>query len=166
MSCHCVSVPVLGVGGVVTPHSVASLHEEKPEIFAMVVPCWAWRSSTSRTNFQCGRNTMLIHAKAPVVAPHVVLVLPHLRLCHVGVLIQYRPVCLLQVWVVRLVFRNVSLTWTIWSCREGVVGNICVVCVAILQGLHVQTKRLCKIHGCHINHLEIARCRNGTNILV
>ena len=159
MSCHCVSVPVLGVGGVVTPHSVASLHEEKPEIFAMVVPCWAWRSSTSRTNFRCGRNTVLIHAKAPVVAPHVVLVLPHLRLCHVGVLIQYRPVCLLQVWVVRLVFRNVSLTRTIWPVREGVVGKNCVVCVDILQCFHIQSKRFGKIHTCNINHLANVRLR-------
>ena len=67
-----------------------------------------------------------------MVAPHLVLVLVYRRLCDVGVLIHNRPICLLQVWVVGLVFGNVSLAWTISSIGEGVEGNICVVCVAIL----------------------------------
>ena len=97
MSRHPVVVSVLAVGRVIAAYSVASLHEVEPEVFAMALPCIAGGASTSRADLCSGCNTVLIHAKTLVVAPHLVLVLAHLRLCDVGVLIHYGPIDLFQV---------------------------------------------------------------------
>ena len=106
-------MPVLAVVGVITAYSVASLHEVEPEVFAMVLPGVAGGAPTSRANLCSGCDTMLIHAKALVAAPHLVLVLAHLWLGDVGVLIHNGPIDLFKVRVAGFVFGNVSLTWTI-----------------------------------------------------
>ena len=113
MSLHLVPVSVLVVVGVIAAHPVASLHEVEPEVEAVVLPRIAGGASTSRSNFFSGCDTVLIHAKAFVVAPHLVLVLAHLRLRDVGILIHNGPIDLFQVRVAGFVFGNVSLTRTI-----------------------------------------------------
>ena len=113
MSLHLIPVSVIVVVGVIAAHSVASLHEVEPEVEAVITPRIAGGASTSRSNFCSGCDTVLIHAKTSVVAPHLVLVLPHLRLRDVGVLIHNGPIDLLKVWVAGFVNGNVSLTWTI-----------------------------------------------------
>ena len=135
-------------------HSITSFDEVHPKSFAVIASSIVAVAATSRA-YVFGRFlAVLIHSHSPMMAPHLVLVLTQVGLRLVRVLVHDRPERLLYIWEARHVVRDVGVRGTICPSGEGMVGNVSVVLVAILQGVHVQSNSLCKVHGCHIDHLE------------
>ena len=135
-------------------HPVASLDEVLPEGLAMVVPSVVVVATTSRACVFGRLFAVLIHSHSPMVAPHLVLVLPQVGLRLVRVLVHDRPERLLYIWEARHVVRDIGVGGTICPSGEGMVGDVSVVLVAIFQSVNIQSYSLCKVHGCHIDHLD------------
>ena len=113
-------------------HPVASLDKVPPEGQAMVVPSVVVVATTSRAYVFGRLLAVLVHSHSPMVAPHLVLVLPQVGLRLVRVLVHDRPERLFYIWEARLIVRNVSISGTICPSGEGMVRNVSVVLVAIL----------------------------------
>ena len=140
-------------------HSITSFNEVPPKSFAVIASSIVAVTSTSRADVFGRLLAVLIHSHTPMVAPHLVLVLPQVRLCLVRVLVHDRPERLLYIWEARQVVGNVSISGTICPSGEGMVRNVSVVLVAIFQSVNIQSYSLCKVHGCHIDHLKKRRLR-------
>ena len=113
-------------------HSITSLDEVPPKSFAVIASSIVAVTSTSRADVFGRLLAVLIHSHTPMVAPHLVLVLPQVRLRLVRVLVHDRPERLLYIWEARHVVRDIGVGGTICPSGEGMVGNVSVVLVAIL----------------------------------